>query len=36
MNKKQRTLVLLAAAFVLLLVLASLLYARLGGDSGRA
>ena len=35
MNKKQRTLVLLAAAFVLLLVLASLLYARLGGDSGR-
>lgn len=35
MNKKQRTLVLLAAAFVLLLVLASLLYARLGDDSGR-
>lgn len=35
MNKKQRTLVLLAAAFVLLLVLASLLYARLGSDSGR-
>ena len=35
MNKKQRTLVLLAAAFVLLLVLASLLYARLVGDSGR-
>ena len=35
MNKKQRTVVLLAAAFVLLLVLASLLYARLGGDSGR-